>query len=108
MVTRTVPEIIDVRLAARIAHLVDALAGVEVGVFHLAGEYGGLFIVQQRKEGNLSQNVRIASHSATLSRTRYQVFSPCKTSGTTRNSTAIYMPALRSRTSRRSNRRRSA
>ncbi len=52
----------DVGTAARIAHLVDALAGSELLDFDLAGENGGFFVVEQGKERNLSQDFGIAGH----------------------------------------------
>ena len=48
----------DVRLAARITHLVNALPGREIFEFHLARQYGHLFFAEERKEWNVFQQVQ--------------------------------------------------
>src|SRR5947207_14394530 len=52
----------DIAAPARIGHLIDTLAGLVIPQFHLSGEHRGFFIVQERKEWDLSQYVYIAGH----------------------------------------------
>ena len=51
-----------VGLAARFAHLVNALARGEGFEFDLAGQDRGFVCVEQREQGNVLQDLRVASH----------------------------------------------
>ena len=52
----------NIGASARIAHLVNTLPGGELLDFDLPSQHGRFFVVEQRKERNLSQDFWIASH----------------------------------------------
>ena len=57
----------DVRLAARVANLLDTLAWREGFDLDLAGKDRTLFIIKQGEEGHLSQNGWVTGHGRLLS-----------------------------------------
>jgi hypothetical protein len=56
----------DVAVGGRFAGFVDVLAGREVSDLDLRGEHPRLFVIEQFKEGNVTQFFRIAWHRTSL------------------------------------------
>ena len=60
VVTRTLPDTMNVGPATRFAHLVDPLARREFLQFNLFGQDGEFFVIQQGKQRDVFQFFRIA------------------------------------------------